>query len=131
MKIVKVEAKADNPLANEKITNVQIKTDFRPIRSAKIPNTKAPTAIPIELTLPIHPICAVVKFQSFASAAITNYKIPTSSASNSQPIPATPSNLLRETDCTFTACLIIIHASMCLYTCKLTCKYNYTQKYIL
>ncbi|EPR29565.1 hypothetical protein I656_00733 [Geobacillus sp. WSUCF1] len=88
-----VVVSADSPLPIENNNNVTMKTFFRPIRSASSPNTSAPTAMPIELTLPIQPTWLAVKFQSFCKAAIKNDNMPTSIASNSQPRPAMPNSL--------------------------------------
>ena len=60
---------------------------LRPKRSAIMPNKMAPTAIPIELTLPIQPISTVLNCHSLCKAAITKLSMPTSMASNSQAMP--------------------------------------------
>ncbi len=84
---------ADRPLAIENNNNVMIKTFFRPTLSAIAPKKTAPTAIPMEFMLPIQPTCSLVKFQSCFNATMMKESIPTSSASNIHPRPATPSNL--------------------------------------
>src|SRR4051812_22775248 len=96
---------ADAPLPTEKSSKVMIKTFFRPIRSAINPKISAPTAIPMELILPIQPISPGVKSHSTFKAAIIKLSIPTSRASNIQPIPAILSNL--RVDISFLSFMII------------------------
>ena len=89
-------AKAESPLAAANSSRVSTNTCLRPTRSAIIPNTMAPTAMPIELTAPNQPICVADSAQSAWSAARMNDSSPTSMASNIQPKPESASKRLRE-----------------------------------
>ncbi|MNI43700.1 hypothetical protein D3C73_980400 [compost metagenome] len=91
--IAKPAAKADSPLASEKISSVHSSTDLRPNLSARIPAAAAPAAIPTEFILVKSPIFSGPSSHSFASAATTNEIIPTSMASNIQLRPALSSSL--------------------------------------
>ncbi|EPZ42299.1 hypothetical protein N007_15475 [Alicyclobacillus acidoterrestris ATCC 49025] len=59
----------------------------RPNLSAREPANADPTAIPMELTLPIKPVTVVERCHSLASDTSTYDKSPTSNESNSKPNP--------------------------------------------
>jgi hypothetical protein len=77
------------PVAAPYSRSVAANTVRRPMRSASVPPTLAPMAIPTNPAAPIHDSVAPPSFHCCASAAITNDTSPTSMASIAHPAPDT------------------------------------------